>query len=94
MNFRGRGAAHSTKQVATLSGIAVTIIFFAVFTTSERMTKTRATEHAEVDQFNPEAGEDLSPEALRVQPGSILVMVRNYNTLASSLGREDGWCAL
>jgi amino acid transporter len=70
-----------TKQVATLSGIAFTIIFFVVFTTSERMTKSRATEHAELDQFNLEPGEDLTPEALRVRPGNILVMVRNYNTL-------------
>jgi amino acid transporter len=70
-----------TKQVATLSGIAFTIIFFVVFTTSERMTKSRATEHAELDQFNLEPGEDLTPKALRVRPGNILVMVRNYNTL-------------
>jgi hypothetical protein len=45
------------------------------------MTKKRATAHAELDQFNLEAGEDLTPEALRVRPGNILVMVRNYNTL-------------
>jgi hypothetical protein len=29
-----------TKQVATLSGVAFTIIFFAVFTVSERVTQT------------------------------------------------------
>src|SRR5437016_4794968 len=70
-----------TKQVATLSGVAFTIIFFAVFTTSERMTKKRATAHAELDQFNSEPGEDLTPDVLGVRPGNILVMVRNYNTL-------------
>src|SRR5438128_2187942 len=70
-----------TKQVATLSGVAFTIIFFAVFTASEKMTRKRATAHAELDQFNLEAGDDLTPEALRVRPGTILVMVRNYNTL-------------
>jgi amino acid transporter len=81
-----------TKQVATVSGIVFTIIFFAVFTTSERMTRKRATEHAELDQFNLEAGEDLTPEALRVRPGNILVMVRNYNTLnnlATVLSRTE-----
>jgi amino acid transporter len=81
-----------TKEVATLSGIAFTIIFFAVFTTSERMTRKRATEHAELDQFNLEAGENLTPEALRVRPGNILVMVRNYNTLnnlAAVLNRTE-----
>jgi amino acid transporter len=70
-----------TKQVATLSGVAFTIIFFAVFTASEKMTRKRATAHAELDQFNLEPGENLTPEAVGVRPGSILVMVRNYNTL-------------
>src|SRR3984893_13183446 len=70
-----------TKQVATLSGVAFTIIFFAVFTTSEKMTRKRTTARAELDQFNLEPGEDLTPEAVGVRPGNILVMVRNYNTL-------------
>jgi len=70
-----------TKQVATLSGVAFTIIFFGVFSVSERMTRKRATAHAELDQFNLEPGEDLTPDVLGVRPGNILVMVRNYNTL-------------
>jgi amino acid transporter len=70
-----------TKQVATLSGVAFTIIFFAVFTASEKMTRKHTTAHSELDQFNLEPGEDLTPEALGVRPGNILVMVRNYNTL-------------
>jgi amino acid transporter len=70
-----------TKQVATLSGVAFTIIFFTVFTVSERVTRKRATAHPELDQFNLEPGEDLTPRALGVRPGNILVMVRNYNTL-------------
>ncbi len=70
-----------TKQVATLSGVAFTIIFFAVFTTSEKMTRKRSTAHAELDQFNLEPGVGLTPEAVGVRPGNILVMVRNYNTL-------------
>ncbi len=70
-----------TKEVATISGVVFTIIFFGVFTFSERVTKKHATEHAALDQFNLEPGADLTPEALGVRPGSILVMVRNYNTL-------------
>src|SRR5713226_4026816 len=58
-----------TKQVATLSGVAFTIIFFAVFTASEKMTRKRATAHAELDQFNLEPGENLTPEAVGVRPG-------------------------
>ena len=81
-----------TKQVATLSGVAFTIIFFGIFTASEQMTRKRATAHAELDQFNLEPGEDLTPDTLGVRPGNILVMVRNYNTLnnlALVLDRAD-----
>jgi amino acid transporter len=81
-----------TKQVATISGVAFTIIFFAVFEISEAVTRKRAGAHAELDQFNLEVGDDLTPKALGVRPGSVLVMVRNYNTLyslASTLDRVD-----
>jgi amino acid transporter len=70
-----------TKQVATISGVAFTLIFFAIFSITERTTKKRSTEHAELDQFNLEASNDLTPENLGVRPGNVLVMVRNYNAL-------------
>src|SRR5262245_28391395 len=72
-----------TKQVATISGVAFTLVFFAIFSITERTTKKRTTEHAELDQFNLEGSDDLTPETLGVRPGSVLVMVRNYNTLAN-----------
>src|SRR5438046_2586460 len=81
-----------TKEVATISGIAFTIIFFAVFEISEKVTRRRASERAELDQFNIEAGDNLTPQALGVRPGSVLVMIRNYNTmynLAATLDRVD-----
>ncbi len=70
-----------TKQVATVSGVTFTIAFFAVFITSEKLTEKRGAAHAELDQFNLEPGEDLTPQALGVRPENILVMVRDYNTL-------------
>jgi amino acid transporter len=70
-----------TKQVATLSGAAFTLIFFAVFTASERFTHRRAAAERELDQFNLEPGEDLTPETLDIRPGNILVMIRDYNAL-------------
>src|SRR5436309_331822 len=70
-----------TKQVATISGVSFTLIFFAIFSITERTTRKRATEHAELDQFNLEGSEDLTHKALGVRPGNVLVMVRNYNTL-------------
>jgi amino acid transporter len=70
-----------TKQVATISGVFFTVAFFAVFTVAERVTKRRRETHAELDQFNLEPGEDLTPSTLGVRPGNVLVMVRNYNAL-------------
>jgi amino acid transporter len=70
-----------TKQVATMSGVAFTIIFFVVFTFSEHTTRRRATAAGELDQFNLSPGDDLTPEALQVRRGCVLVPVRNYNTL-------------
>lgn len=70
-----------TKEVATVSGLAFTVAFFAVFEVSEAITRKHANEHADLDQFNVEPGEDLDPKSLGVRPGNVLVMVRNYNTL-------------
>ena len=81
-----------TKEVATISGVAFTIVFFAVFEISEAVTRKRAGAYADLDQFNLEAGDDLTPKALGVRPGNVLVMVRNYNTLyslGSTLDRVD-----
>lgn len=70
-----------TKQVATVSGLVFTVIFFIVFEVSEKITKRGAVDHSQLDQFNLEPGDDLTPEGVGVRPGNVLVMVRNYNTL-------------
>jgi amino acid transporter len=70
-----------TKQVATISGVGFTFVFFAIFTASERLTGRRAVAQTGLDQFNLDASEDLTPDTLGVRPGCVLVPVRNYNTL-------------
>jgi hypothetical protein len=70
-----------TKEVATLAGVAFTIVFFAVFSISEHVTKKHGAAHADLDMFNVEPGEALTPGGLGVRPGNVLVMVRNHNTL-------------
>ena len=70
-----------TKEIATVSGLAFTIIFFSVFEISEAITRKHSSQQAELDQFNLQSGDDLTPESLGVRPGNVLVMVRNYNTL-------------
>jgi amino acid transporter len=81
-----------TKQVATLAGVGFTVVFFAIFTISEKVTRKHGAAHAELDMFNLEAGGELTPSALGVRPGNALVMVRNSNTLynlAEVLNRVD-----
>ncbi len=81
-----------TKQVATISGVIFTVFLFGVFTISEKVCERRGETHPELDQFNLEPGQDLTPEALGARPENILVMVRDYNTLyhlGSVLDRID-----
>jgi amino acid transporter len=70
-----------TKQIATISGVAFTLVLFAVFTISEKITRSRQGVHQELDQFHLVPGEELTPKAVGVRKDNILVMVRDYNTL-------------
>jgi amino acid transporter len=70
-----------TKQVATTSGIAFTVVLFAVFTASEKISHQRGLVHVELDQFNTVPSEELSPQVVRCRPGNILVLVRDHNAL-------------
>ena len=70
-----------TKQVATISGVAFTVIFFAVFEISEAVTRKRATSHSELDKFNLAQAGDLTPDNVGVQPGNILVPVSTQYAL-------------
>ena len=70
-----------TKQVATISGVAFTIVFFGVFTLSERLTHKGGPAHAEMDQFHLQFGEQITPETVGCSPGNILIPVSNYRSL-------------
>jgi amino acid transporter len=70
-----------TKQVATISGVAFTLIFFTVFEISEKITLRHGAKHQELDMFNLESDGELSPGTLGVRPGNELVMIRNSNAL-------------
>jgi len=80
-----------TKQIATMSGIVFTAVFFAIFTITEKITHRQGA-HNEMDMFNLEAGDELTPAALEVRAGNALVMVRNANALynlSAALDRID-----
>jgi hypothetical protein len=72
-----------TKSVATKAGIVFSIAFFAVFTISERVNR-RKFAHAEAqmkEHFQLVQQDTIGREEVQVRPGSILVTVRDYNTL-------------
>jgi amino acid transporter len=70
-----------TKQVATVAGVAFTLIFFTVFEISEKITLKHGVKHQELDMFNLESDGELTPASLGVRPGNELVMIRNSNAL-------------
>jgi amino acid transporter len=71
-----------TKQIATISGLAFTLIFFATFLVSEHINeRKRRASPVEVDQFNLQTQEAVSPEALGIRPGNALCLVRDERTL-------------
>ena len=71
-----------TKQTATISGIGFTLLLYGVFVASERVTHRRRLAGGEhTDQFQLAREPEVGPEQLRARPGSVLVPVRDYNTL-------------
>jgi amino acid transporter len=72
-----------TKQVATVSGVAFTLVFFVVFVVSEHVNERKrgTAAHVEMDQFRLQPQEVISTETVEVRPGNSLCVVRDYNTL-------------
>jgi amino acid transporter len=73
-----------TKQLATIWGLAFTAVVYVVFIVSERQNRRRAAHGHDtgLDQFQLLAANDLGLEEVAARSGSVLVPVRDYNTLA------------
>ncbi len=72
-----------TKQTATMSGVAFTLVLYGVFVASERATaRRREAGGPQTDQFQLMREADVGLDQLNARPGSVLVPVRDYNTLA------------
>jgi amino acid transporter len=75
-----------TKEIATISGLAFTIVFFTLFLISERINERRRAEEihttSAMDQFRLNANEAVSNETVAVRPGNTICLVRDYNTLS------------
>lgn len=81
-----------TKQVATISGLIFTAVFFALFTFSERRAhrKTALSEH--LDQFQLIPQETIDAASAAVRPGCVLIVVRDFRKLhhlEAALSRID-----
>src|SRR5712692_8308521 len=59
-----------TKEVATVSGVAFTLVFFTVFVVSERVNERKrgAEAHVEMDQFRVQPQEVISSQTVEVGP--------------------------
>jgi hypothetical protein len=72
-----------TKSVATVSGIIFTVVVFVVFTVSERINRKKFSqaERQMKEQFQLLHRDTVDRESVGVRPGSIIVTVRDYNTM-------------
>jgi amino acid transporter len=72
-----------TKSVATVAGLAFTIVFFVIFYASEQVNKRKfsATERQMREQFQLLHRETVDNISVGIKPDNVLVPVRDYNTL-------------
>ncbi|MGB8475204.1 MAG: APC family permease [Candidatus Acidiferrum sp.] len=70
-----------TKEIATISGVIFTFLFFVAFVISEKITRRRAAMNPQLDQFNLQLQGELTPEAVDARPGNILVPISNHFNL-------------
>jgi amino acid transporter len=72
-----------TKQIATIYGLSMTALLFAVFTVSERANAAARSRHGEqaLEEFNLDHEPDVDPERLQARPGCVLVAIRDYNRM-------------
>jgi amino acid transporter len=73
-----------TKKVATISGVSFTLVFFSLFTISERINlrkKAGAIHDAGQEHFRLAASNDVSEKELQVRPANVIVSVRNPDNL-------------
>ncbi|MBI2682112.1 MAG: APC family permease [Acidobacteriales bacterium] len=73
-----------TKSLATKVGVVFALAFFIIFYFSERHNLARSVEaerHLK-EHFQLEQQETVQRDAVGIQPGNLLVTVRDYNTLS------------
>jgi amino acid transporter len=72
-----------TKKIATIYGVAFTLLLFVLFTVSEKINHRKRKENrANMEQFNLELRPEIAPQSVQARTGCILVAVRDYSNMA------------
>ncbi|HEX6897614.1 MAG TPA: APC family permease, partial [Bryobacteraceae bacterium] len=74
-----------SKQIATIYGVAFTLVLFVIFTISEHVNeRKRRQQHLDkkpLEEFNLEHQPQVSTATLHARPGCVLVAVRDYRQM-------------
>ena len=71
-----------SKQLATMYGVSFTLIFFVLFTISERINlRKRAHEEKSLEEFNLDHQAQVDATSIHARTGCILVAVRDYRAM-------------
>ncbi|HKW96303.1 MAG TPA: APC family permease [Bryobacteraceae bacterium] len=72
-----------SKRIATIWGVSFTVVFFILFTVSERINAKKLKEKkAGLEEFNLDMQPDIAAEAIHARPGCVLVAVREYSRMS------------
>src|SRR3984893_8837361 len=72
-----------SKRVATIWGTSFTVVFFILFTMSERINARRLKEKkAGLEEFNLDMRPEIGIKSIHARPGCVLVAVREYNRMS------------
>ena len=73
-----------SKQIATIYGVAFTLVVFVMFTVSEHINAKKrklTADHKTLEEFNLDHQAQVSSATLHARPGSVLVAVRDYHNM-------------
>ena len=74
-----------TKQIATIYGIAFTLVLFVLFTISDRVNECRRRrQHLEpkpLEEFNLDHQQQVNAASIHARPGCMLVAARDYHNM-------------
>jgi amino acid transporter len=71
-----------SKQIATKYGVAFTIVFFIMFTISEKINKRRKdSDHKPFEEFNLDHQPQIDAASLHARPGCVLVAARDAHRM-------------